>query len=276
MPTLYENLAARMTERGLDIKYPGAATIMTRAAEAYGDIRAERESIRADKNLTSAGQSAEMTKRLEKAAPVLQKLRQTIGRARADIETRRAALRPKFEKVDPAILIAVGARLATMKPGEQAGMLLPEDKDPDPIVAQAVLELPPILSGVSDQFRGMLEMRLLVKSHGPALAALDDEKEAWETADAALRTAIDAMQTAGEFPSAHVFNLWFEKKAPPDAVATPDQRRETQALTVEQVLAQTRGLSSEAYGKLQAGIAEQSSEQFQRELRAVGAQLGVS
>ncbi len=66
-----------------------------------------------------------------------------------------------------------------------------------------------------------------------------------------------------------------KKKAPPDAVATPDQRRETQALTVEQVLAQTRGLSSEAYGKLQKGISEQSSEQFQRELRAIGTSLAA-
>jgi hypothetical protein len=196
-----------------------------------------------------------------------------IERARTDVDKRRAELRPKFDKADPVILIAIAAKLAGMKPGEQAGLLLPEDKETDPIVAQAVLDLPRILSGVSDQFRGMLETRLLEKTHGPALAALDDEKEAWDTADAAVRTAIDAMQTSGEFPSPHAFNLWFQKVAPPDAVATPDERRETQALTVEQVLAQTRGLSSEAYDKLQQGIAEQSSEQFQRELKAIGAQL---
>ena len=61
-----------------------------------------------------------------------------------------------------------------------------------------------------------------------------------------------------------------------DPRVTPDHRRETQALPVEQVLAQTRGLSSEAYGKLQKGISEQSSEQFQRELRAIGSPFGVS
>ena len=38
----------------------------------------------------------------------------------------------------------------------------------------------------------------------------------------------------------------------------------------------TLGLPSEAYGKLQKGIAEQSSEQFQRELRDIGTQLDVS
>ncbi len=98
-------------------------------------------------------------------------------------------LRAQFGKVDPAIFIWVAAKIATMRPGGQAGQLLPEGKDTDPIVAQAVLELPPILSGVSDEFRGILEKRLLEETHGPALAAPDDEKEAWDTADAALRTA---------------------------------------------------------------------------------------
>jgi hypothetical protein len=277
MPTLYENLSDRMIERGLDKRFPSAFSVMQRAATAYNEIRAIRESVLADKNLSSTGQQAEIGKRLEKAAPTLRKHRQAIDRARADIDRRRTGLRPKFERTDPTILIAVAARLAAMKPGEQAGQLLPEGgKDTDPFVAQAVLELPPILSNVSEQFRTMLETRLLEKNHGPALATLDAEQEAWDTADAALRTATDAMQTAGEFPSAHAFNLWFAKVAPPDVPATPDERRETQALTVDQVLAQTRGLSSEAYGKLQKGIAEQSSEQFQRELRAIGTQLGVS
>jgi hypothetical protein len=276
MPTLYENLSSRMAERGLDKKYPGAAAVMTRAATAYAEVRTTRDEVRADKNLTSTGQQAEIMKLLQKAAPSLQKHRQAIDRARADIEKRRAGLRPKFDKVDPAILIAVGARLAAMKPGEQAGQLLPEDRETDPIVAQAALELPPILSGVSEQFRGMLETRLLEKTHRPDLAALDDESEAWVTADAALRTATDAMQTVGEFPSPHAFNLWFQKVAPPDVPATPDERREDETVTVEQVLAQTRGLSIEAYGTLQKRINEQSSEQFQRQLRAIGTQLGMT
>ena len=247
---------------------------MTRAAEVYSHIRATRDSVRADKNLTSAGQGAEMMKRLERAAPALQRHRQTIERARADIEKKRAGLRPIFAKVDPAILIAVGARLAMMKAGEQAGQLLPEGKDTDPIVAQAVLELPPILSGVSEQFRGMLEKRLLEKTHGPALAALDDEKEAWDTADAALRTAIDAMQTAGEFPSAHAFSLWFQKLAPPDAVPTPDERRENEAVTVEALLSGAQGLSRDGYTKLHKGVSELSSKALDRELASMRAALG--
>jgi hypothetical protein len=277
MPGLYENLSDRMIERSLDKRFPSAFSVMQHAATAYNEIRAIRESVLADKNLSSTGQQAEIGKRLEKAAPTLRKHRQAIDRARADIDRRRTGLRPKFEKTDPTILIAVAARLAAMKPGEQARQLLPEGgKDTDPFVAQAVLELPPILSNVSEQFRTMLETRLLENNHGPALAALEAESEAWTIANAAFQTATDAMQTAGEFPSPHAFNLWFAKAAPPDVPATPDERRETQAHTVEQVLAQTQGLSSEAYGKLQKGIAEQSSEQFQRELRAIGTQLGVS
>jgi hypothetical protein len=263
-----------MVERTLDKRYPVAATILKLAAKAYDDTRAMRESVRADQNLSPMGQHAEIMKRLEKAAAALQKHRQAIDRARADIEKRRAGLRPKFEKVDPAILAAVATRIATMKTGEQAALLLPEGKDTDPVVAQAVLELPPILSGVNDQLRGVLETRLIEKTHGPALAALDDEREAWEHADAALRTAIDAMQTAGEFPSPHAFSLWFQKVAPSAAVATPDQRREDEAVTVETILSQAQGLSHDAYTKLYKGVGELSSKALDRELAGLRSGLG--
>ena len=53
--------------------------------------------------------------------------------------------------------------------------------------AQAVLALPPILSGVDNQIRSILEQGLMEKMHGGALARLDEESEAWSTADAALR-----------------------------------------------------------------------------------------
>jgi hypothetical protein len=46
---------------------------MQRAATAYNEIRAIRESVLADKNLSSTGQQAEIGKRLEKAAPTLRK-----------------------------------------------------------------------------------------------------------------------------------------------------------------------------------------------------------
>jgi hypothetical protein len=243
---------------------------MQRAASAYNDIRATRDAVRADKNLTATGQHAEIMKRFEKAAPALQKHRQAIDRARADIEKRRAGLRPKFDKADPAVLVAVAARLATMKPGEQAGLLLPDGKDADPLVAQATLELPPILTNVSEQFRTMLETRLLENSHGPALVALDEEKEAWDTADAALQTATDAMRSAGEFPSPHAFNLWFAKVAPPDVPATPDERRETEAVTVEALLSGAQGLSHAAYETLNKGISQLRSERFDQEIAALG------
>jgi hypothetical protein len=179
-------------------------------------------------------------------------------------------LRPKFEKVDPAILAAVATRIATMKPGEQASQLLPEGRDTDPVVAAAVLELPPILSGVNDQLRSLLEARLVEKAHGPALVALDEEKEAWDTADAALRTATDAMQTAGEFPSPHAFNSWFQKVAPTDVPATPDERRENEAVTVQALLSGAQGLSDAAYETLNKGISQLRSERFEQELAALG------
>jgi hypothetical protein len=44
------------------------------------------------------------------------------------------------------------------------------------------------------------------------------------------RTAQGLLQEAGEFPSQHAFNLWFQKVAPPDGVLTPDPRREDEDL----------------------------------------------
>src|SRR5262245_8312467 len=172
MYTLHENLRIRMAERGYDKRFPLAATVMERAATAHSEIWQMRDLIGADKNLTATGQHAKLMEFLTKAAPALQKHRRAIDVARTDIERRRSGLRPKFDKVDPAILTAVAARIAARKPGEQAGLLLPEGGDTDPIVAQAVLELPPMLSNVNTQLRAALQARLAEKAHGPALATL--------------------------------------------------------------------------------------------------------
>ena len=80
--------------------------------------------------------------------------------------------------------------------------------------AQAVLALPPILSGVDNQIRSILEQGLMEKMHGGALARLDEESEAWSTADAALRTAFDTLQQASDFGSEHAFTQWFASGAP--------------------------------------------------------------
>jgi hypothetical protein len=262
MSNLYENLRSRMAARGYDKQFPIAAAVMERAASAHSEIREVRDSIRADRNLTATGQHAKLMDYLAKTAPALRKHRRAIDVARADMDRRRAGLRPKFDKVDPAILTAVAARIATMKPGEQAGLLLPEGMDTDPIVAQAVLELPPMLSNVNSQLRSAVETRLTEKAHAPALASLDDEAEAWNTAEAALWTAQGLLQEAGEFPSQHAFNLWFRKVAPPDTTLTPDEKRELDSLAVESLVAGARGLPYDAFVKLRGAIADMGIERL--------------
>jgi hypothetical protein len=195
-------------------------------------------------------------------APNVQKHRRAIDMARADIDRRRAGLRPKFEKTDPAILIAVAAKIAAMKQGEQAALLLPEGRDTDPVVAQAVLELPPILSGVSEQIRQQLETGLLEKTHGPAVAALNDERDAWDMVEAALRTAQGLLQDAGEFPSQQAFNSWFRKVAPPDAAKTPEEKREFDALAVDALVMGAKGLPYDAFSKLRTAIADMGIERL--------------
>jgi hypothetical protein len=262
MPSLYENLYGRMAERGYDKRFPLAAAVMERAATAHAEIREVRQSIRADKNLTSTGQHAKLMEYLIKTAPALRKHRRAIDVARADMDRRRAGLRPRFDKVDSAILTAVASRIAAMKPGEQAALLLPEGKDTDPIVAQAVLELPPMLSNVNSQLRTALEGRLTEKAHGPAIAGLDDEAEAWNTAEAALRTAHGLLQEAGEFPSQHAFNLWFQKVAPSDTTLTPDEKRELDSLVVESLVTGARGLPYDSFVKLRGAIADMGIERL--------------
>jgi hypothetical protein len=147
-------------------------------------------------------------------APDLQKHRRAIEAARAGTDSKRVGLRPKFPKVDAAILIAVATKLATMKPGEQAGLLLPEDGDGEAVCQQAVLELPPVLSGVNAHIRGLLETRLQEKHHGPALANIEDEREAWDIADQAVLSAQAALQDAVELPSQDAFDLFGSKTLP--------------------------------------------------------------
>jgi hypothetical protein len=83
MPTLYENLSTRMAKRGLDKRFPGAALVMQRAATACNDIRAKREAIRIDENLSSTGKRGALLEHLAAVAPDLQKHRRAIEAARA-------------------------------------------------------------------------------------------------------------------------------------------------------------------------------------------------
>jgi hypothetical protein len=262
MSNLYENLRNRMAERGYDKRFPLAAAVMKRAATAHAEIREVRQSIRADQNLTATGQHAKLMDYLVKTAPAVQKHRRAIDMARADMDRRRAGLRPRFDKVDSAILTAVASRIAAMKPGDQAALLLPEGRDTDPVVAQAVLELPPMLSNVNSQLRSAVETRLTEKAHAPALASLDDEAEAWNTAEAALRTAQGLLQEAGEFPSQHAFDLWFKKVAPQDAAPTKEDKRELDSFAVESLVAGARGLPYDAFVKLRGAIADMGIERL--------------
>jgi hypothetical protein len=172
MSNLYDNLRIRMAEHGYDKRFPLAAAVMERAATAHAEIREVRQSIRADKNLTSTGQHAKLMEYLIKMAPALRKHRRAIDMARADMDRRRAGLRPRFDKVDSAILTAVASRIAAMKPGDQAALLLLEGKDTDPVVAQAVLELPPMLSNVNSQLRSAVETRLTERENSFATQSL--------------------------------------------------------------------------------------------------------
>ena len=55
----------------------------------------------------------------------------------------------------------------------------------------------------------------------------------------------------------HAFSLWFQKVAPPDAVATPDEWRETQALTVEQLREDCRAMPT-ASCKMHSGAEQRA------------------
>jgi hypothetical protein len=77
------------------------------------------------------------------------------------------------------------------------------------------------------------------------------------------------LQEAGEFPSQHAFNLWFQKVAPPDTTLTPDQRCEDEAQRVASLLGGMHGLSHASYEKLSNGVLKLHSEQFDRELEAL-------
>jgi hypothetical protein len=132
-----------------------------------------------------------------------------------------------------------------------------------------VLELPPVLSGVNAHIRGLLETRLQEKHHGPALANIEDEREAWDIADQAVLSAQAALQDAVELPSQHAFDLWFKNVAPPDTAMTPDEKRESDALAADALLIAARGLPYEAFVKLRSNIADLGVERLS-ELLAVG------
>ncbi len=120
------------------------------------------------------------------------------------------------------------------------------------------------LSGVDNQTRGILEKDLTEKRHGRALANLDEEKEAWNTADAALRTAFGTLQEAGDLPSPHAFAQWLEKVAPPDAYQLAAAARESESFTAEAIMIAADGLSHDARMKLHTDLLNQATAHLNR------------
>ncbi len=75
---------------------------------------------------------------------------------------------------------------------------------------EAAMEGPAALSGLTDDMRVNLQDRLIDQAHGPAVAAMDETREAIKLVEAAIEVAANVVRTEGDFASDAQFNNWMK------------------------------------------------------------------
>jgi len=69
----------------------------------------------------------------------------------------------------------------------------------DPLMRDAALEAPNVMSGITDQIRAHVVDDYMEKTHGDELRGIEQAEEALELADVAVQVATGTVRAAGEF-----------------------------------------------------------------------------
>jgi hypothetical protein len=109
----------------------------------------------------------------------------------------------------------------------------------DPRVLEAGLNLPRLITGLSDEDFATAEKYYVEAAHGPALEKIQNEAEAWDLADATVRAATQLVYDAGGFSHQHEFNEFWKAH---DKVDGKKEAEQLNKLAAEDLVAQLRSL----------------------------------
>lgn len=187
--------------------------LMTRAMDAIEALEAKRLELAEPGTLTPKGlRDAVRQFAAKTTVPALRSVQHEIDKAERALAAERQKLSiPKPDPNDVAgamIRAEWRAHLRAMKPGEVGKMLMQDN--PDPRALEAVFEVPAALVGLPQDLRDSIEERYIEATHGPAVTALNDEKEAMKIAAIAVDHGVTVLQRDGEFDSNPDFDKWMQ------------------------------------------------------------------
>ena len=191
--------------------------LISNALTSFDALRAKRNEVTGDRDLTSEGQakrvrdyiSKEVGQKLGKATRTVQRLRKSLANERAA-----AISKETGGELDPVALAICGA-LRNLSQAEIARLTFGPDADRR--VVQAVLNAPPLLTGVSVEVRGQIEADFISRHAADDMAKIADCDEALEAAETCVSVLKTETVEALDMTSL-AFDAWFGKEfAPTDA-----------------------------------------------------------
>jgi hypothetical protein len=129
---------------------------------------------------------------MSEAVPTLHRARQTIKNAKAELSELKAKVKPlATDKTDlvSAMLRAEMRDWLRSKPQAERDKITSDPEKLDPQIAQAVMEMPAALTGVSEMHRDALIQRAVQAEHGETIAQIEELERGIELAEKAVESS---------------------------------------------------------------------------------------
>jgi hypothetical protein len=240
---------------------------------AMDRTEAKHATNKTDPRLTPDGVRDDLLKFvLADAVPALHTGRQTIAKARSEVAERKSKL--KVKGPDPSDVAGAFRRmeirtlLRDMKPDAQVDYFRRQGDNLPAEIAEAILELPPELAGVSQRRHDMLTERALEAQFGGLLSEIRDIEEAIAAAESSIEAARDEIRIEIGIHDEGKFNAM---AAPIEAKQTLPWLRKRIANDVEEVrvVDLERGIERQASpSEIAEGIFAQTFDEFTSKVAA--------
>jgi len=238
--SLPNTLKNRMADGGRNKKYPRPNMALDRALDSFTRLHSKRDAIMNNPDLSEGGKRKALRDVAAEIVDAVEQQRRAVARGTADLDKRRAELRvkpsDKSNVADALLHIILGQRLGELSQGEQAAEI--SGPNADPRILSAALELPRLLTRLSPDLRAHAERDYLERHHAPQIAAIDDEREAWDLAQEAVKAASNALFEIGGFSSPIEYDNFVNATAKPDEAKLKAELDEAHKLQGEGLLNQ--------------------------------------
>jgi hypothetical protein len=210
MPAIEDILASRIPPSAP----PSVQAAVKNALAAYTDVRAKRETLAKNANLSPVGIVDESRKYIAtNTAKRIALVRSTVANFQKEIAARKArTLPPSPTAADAALMPEFRTALRSMSLKDQHKLLFSDPLNVQ--VLQACLGAPAALSGVAEDVLAKAVERYVAITHPAELAAIAEDEESLAVLNAAVGMTCLAAKSIGEFPTDAVLEEFIETNAP--------------------------------------------------------------